>query len=170
MFCKNIQQWIIESSERNLRKEQLLKIEQHVSNCKRCADFEENLNNLRNRLKNTAQPDLPSQLFTQTWNHCMEEIASPRTSEREISRLSFFAPIPKTIWIAILALTVLTGMVLYWGFKDFSLSETLSFPSAAILTLLLQNVTMLVFAPILLDWIRNRKPDYQDMIMDMNGS
>jgi hypothetical protein len=62
--------------------------------------------------------------------------------------------VPKIIWVALFALVLLTGILIISLLPDFEIEESLSLKTVLIFTLLVQNATMLFFAPVLIQKLR----------------
>lgn len=68
-------------------------------------------------------------------------------------------PIPRFIWVAFGALLILSGVLLSPLAREVRLDQPLSFPTIGVLILLLQNLLMLFFTPVLIQKFRLRKKD-----------
>ena len=66
-------------------------------------------------------------------------------------------PIPRYIWAAFGALLFLSGILISPLAREVSLDQPLSFPTIGVLILLLQNLLMLFFTPVLIQKFRFRK-------------
>lgn len=156
MRCKDIERLIVDASEGGLTKEEIRSIEDHISSCAKCGRFQEELEGIRVCLRNSSEPVLPENLIQKTRELCYAEIESfgsaPQKSERRIPSHS----IPKLIWAAIASLILITGFLLLPFIRDLELEQTLSFPAAVVLFLIIQNAAMLFFAPVILRKFRSQ--------------
>ena len=74
--------------------------------------------------------------------------------------------IPKFIWVAFGALLILSGILMSPLAREIRLDQPLSFPTIGVLILLLQNLLMLFFAPVLIQKFRFRKKDLMNAFID----
>ncbi|MQY60434.1 hypothetical protein GH153_01150 [bacterium] len=170
MRCKDIERLIIDSSDKDLSQEELGAIEKHVARCALCARFRDDLEKIRMGVKTIPQPVLPPDLAQKTRLRCQAEIGRRPAPATKIARLIPSDPIPKYVWAALLPLILLTVFVLAPTLKEIRLDQTLTFASAAALTIIIQNAVMLLFAPILIRRRRWKKQDIRGIPMNANAS
>lgn len=157
MSCRKIERWIIESSEGDLSPEKLSELQQHLSQCTKCARFEEDLQKMRIGL-NQLPPPLPSlELERRTRLICQTSLISHKKLERKATLPFPLTPLPKTIWAALILITILTLIWALPSLKQFPLDQTSSFRAWMVLGIIIQNVTMLILSPLLLRQHRWRK-------------
>jgi hypothetical protein len=156
MRCKDIERLIVDASEGGLNQEGIRAIEDHVSSCIKCARLQEELEGIRVCLRNSSKPVLPDDLAKKTQELCYAEMESlqitPQKSEHHVPSHS----IPKLIWAAIAFLILITGFLLLPFIRDLELEQTLSFPAAVVLFLIIQNAAMLFFTPLILRKFRSQ--------------
>jgi hypothetical protein len=151
MKCKDVEQVLLDCSPEDLSKEQIEEMQQHISHCAGCASLEEDLRKIRLHLQE-IQFQMPSQEFLE------------RT--RELCHAQLDAPtIPRYIWAALAALLVLTGVLMLPFAKELLQGQPFSFPLVSILVLIIQNLVMLLFAPVLIQRFRTRKKDAMNDFM-----
>lgn len=150
MRCKDFECLIIDSSESKLSQEERLALEQHISRCAACARFQEDLKNIRIRLKSSHLPGPSAELAEKTRLMCHAEMSSKHAMDSQLIPQSLRPSIPRFIWAALISLTVLTAILLIPLFRHLSLDQTLSFKATAGFALMMQNIVMLIFAPIVL--------------------
>jgi hypothetical protein len=121
-------------------------------------------------VKTIPQPILPPDLAQKTLHRCQTEISQQPATATKIAKLIPSAPIPKYVWAALLPLILLTVFVLAPTLKEIRLDQTLTFASAAALTIIIQNAVMLLFAPILIRRRRWKKQDIRGIPMNANAS
>jgi anti-sigma factor RsiW len=170
MRCKDIERLIIESSDEDLSLEELSAIEKHIARCALCAHFQDDLEKIRMGVKTMPQPILPPDLAQKTRLRCQAEISRQPAAASKIAKLIPSDPIPKYVWAALLPLILLTVLVLAPTLKEIRLDQTLTFASAAALTIIIQNAVTLLFAPILIRRRRWKKQDIRGMPMNANAS
>lgn len=145
MKCKDVEHVLLDCSLEDLTKETLEKTQQHISRCAVCASLEDDLRKIRFHLRE-IQPQIPSEeLSERTRKLCHSQLNAP--------------PIPKYIWGALAALLVLTGILMLPFAKELLQGQPLSFPLVSILVLMIQNLAMLFFAPVLIQRFRLKKKD-----------
>lgn len=160
MQCKHIEHLVMDSSERKLSEKELSCIQQHIEQCSRCARFQDSLEKIRTGLRTLPFPVPSPELLEKTRKSLVEEIQTRSSSPHRKNTRHSIVPVPKIIWAALLALIVLTVLVMIPILKDLKWDEPWSFPTAAILTLILQNAAMLILAPILLRRHRWKKSEF----------
>jgi len=79
-------------------------------------------------------------------------------------------PIPKYALPVLFSLILLTAFIIAPMLKNIKLNQPLTFPTIAVLTLLIQNAAMLFFAPILIRKYRWKKKDFRGTPMNANAS
>jgi hypothetical protein len=107
--------------------------------------LEEDLSEIRTHLRQSPIPMPPEEFFEHTRVLCHARLSRP--------------PIPKFIWAAIGVLLILSGIWVSPLAREISLEQPLSFPMIGVLILLLQNLLMLLFAPVVIQKFRSRKKD-----------
>jgi hypothetical protein len=116
------------------------------------ATLEDDLSEIRIHL-HEAPIQMPSnEFFERTRILCHARLARP--------------PIPKFIWVAFAALLVLSGILMSPLAREISLDQPLSFPMIGVLILLVQNLLMLFFAPVLIQKFRFRKKNLMNGFID----
>jgi hypothetical protein len=170
MQCKDIERLIIVSSEEELTPEVLKITEQHLERCAQCACLRDDLEKIRLGITTMPKPLLPPDLAQKTRQRCLDEIRlQPAPAKRVFSRIRSY-PIPKYVWAALIPLIILTLLLIAPAIKEIRLDESLTFESAAALTLLIQNAAMLFFAPILIRRYRSKRENTNGIPMNANAS
>ncbi len=170
MRCKDIERLIIDSSDEDLSSEELSAIEKHIVHCALCARFRDDLEKIRMGVKTMPQPALPPDLAQKTRLRCQAEISRRPAAVKKTAKLIPSDAIPKYVWAALLPLILLTVFALAPTLKGIRLDQTLTFTSAAALTIIIQNAVMLLFAPILIRRRRWKKQDIRGIPMNANAS
>jgi predicted nucleic acid-binding Zn ribbon protein len=148
MRCKDIERLIIDSTWKDLNREELLFIKEHTQQCPQCTLFQSEYKNLRLSLKNNPAPALPEDLDRSTCEMCRKALNLQKKS----------APtIPLFIWGVLAILIVISVIMFVPVFKDLRLNEPLSSQALFVLTFLIQNTVMLFFTPILIKNCRAKK-------------
>ena len=137
MRCQDIERILTEGAD--TRSGAAGDLERHLAACPDCAAFQADLARIRGHFGSEASPVLPPALDARTRAAWRAELLSPRS-----------APLPRGLRAALAILTALTAVVVYPIFAAPEIVEPLSFRTAAMIALLLQNGMMLFFAPILL--------------------
>jgi hypothetical protein len=120
--------------------------------------FRRDLETIRRGMAAVPQPQLSRLVDEETRAICRQEASSRSADPLPLPARWRSFPIPRLIWAAIPVLIVLTALVMAFGLEDL-LNESESLTAATFIALILQNVAMLVFAPILIFARRRRQPD-----------
>lgn len=151
MKCKDIKGKIIASSERLSASKQFHEIHSHVEDCSDCFHLKEDVESLRSLLLRSAPLVLPKELDKNTYLKCRKELHSLQMGERTTKIQQHLQSIPLYMKLVFMALLVLTGVWVVPFFKDFGFSgETLSASTIIGLFWIIQNVMILLLAPLLL--------------------
>jgi len=170
MQCKDIERLIIVSSEEELSPEELKVIEQHLEHCAHCARLRDELEKIRLGITTMPKSVLPPDLAQKTRQRCLDEIRlQPAPAKRVFSQIRSY-PVPKYVWAALIPLVIMTVLLIVPVIKEIRLDESLTFESAAALTLLIQNAGMLFFAPILIRRYRSKRDNINGIPMNANAS
>ena len=170
MQCKDIERLITVSSEEELSPEESKAVEQHLEHCAQCARLRDELEKIRLGITTMPKPVLPPDLAHKAHQRCLDEMKlRSAPAKRVFSRIRSY-PIPKYVWAALVPLTVFTVLLVAPVIKEIRLDESLTFESAAALTLLVQNAGMLFFAPILIRRYRSKRENMNGMPMNANAS
>lgn len=146
MKCKVVERMMMDFSEEDLGRDQKEEMQHHLSHCARCARLEDDLRKIRLHLQKMP-PRIPSEEFLErTRNLCHAKLSAPS--------------IPKFIWGAFAALLGLTGVLTLPLARELMQDQPLSFPTISIIILMIQNLVMLFFAPVLIQRFRLRKKDF----------
>ncbi len=116
------------------------------------ATLEDDLSEIRTHLQEVSIPMPSDEFFEQTRSLCHAKLG--RSS------------IPKFIWAAFGALLILTGILMLPLAREIGLDQPLSFPVIGVLILMLQNLLMLFFTPVLIQKFRFRKKDPMNDYLD----
>ena len=170
MQCKDIERLIIVSSEEELSPEELKIMERHLEHCAHCTRLRDDLEKIRLGITTMPKPVLPADLAQKTRQKCLDEIRmQPAPAKRVFSRIRSY-PVPIYVWVALVPLIIFTVLLIAPVIKEISLDESLTFESAAALTLLIQNAAMLFFAPILIRRYRSKREKTNGIPMNANAS
>ncbi len=151
MKCKDVEHALLDNSVEDLSQDRIEEIQKHISCCASCACLDDDLRKIRFHLQK-MQPQIPSvKLLEGTRKLCHARLNKPS--------------IPKYIWAALAALLVLTGVLMLPFAREFMQGKSLSFPLVSALILMIQNLAMLFFAPVLIQRFRLRKKDAMNGFM-----
>ena len=143
MNCDDVE--VLLSSEDDCQQNKREEIERHLSHCSRCAAFRSDLQKIRTHLRETPIPMPSEEFYEQTHAVCLAKL------ER--------SSIPRFIWASFGILLILTGILMLPLAGEIRLDQPLSFPTVGVLILVLQNLLMLFFTPVLIQKFRFRKKD-----------
>ena len=107
------------------------------------ASLEEDLGEIRAHFQEAPIPMPSDEFFERTRSLCHARLVRPS--------------IPKIIWVAFAALLILTGTLMLPLAREIGLDQPLSLPTVGVLILILQNLLMLFFTPVLIQKVRFRK-------------
>ena len=165
MDCKDIKRKIVEGSENSLSGFEEASILDHVQNCAECARFQEETMKIREYIDLAAGPALPIELDLKTRAVCHNWLDRTAALKHDTGT-GIHAAIPKLIWGALFALILITGFIALPFFKELRSDGPLSYQSFFVFTLMVQNVVMLFFAPVI---IRKHKTRENMIEMGTNG-
>ncbi len=145
MKCDDVQLWLLIMDKEDREQDKHQEIGRHLSCCSRCAALESDMQKIRDHLREVAAPKPSDEFIEKTRLLCHARLR--RSS------------IPKYIWIALGALLVLTGVLMLPLAREIMADRPLSFPVIGVLILVLQNLLMLFFTPVLVKKFRFQKKD-----------
>ncbi len=116
------------------------------------ATLEDDLREIRTHLREMPIPMPSDEFFEKTRSLCHAKLG--RSS------------IPKIIWAAFAALLVLTGILMLPLAREIGMDQPLSLPTVGVLILMLQNLLMLFFTPVLIQKFRFRQKDTMNGFID----
>jgi hypothetical protein len=116
------------------------------------ATLEDDLNEIRTHLQGAPIPMPSNEFFKQTRSLCHARLG--RSS------------VPKFIWAAFASLLFLTGILMLPLAKEIEIGQPLSLPTIGVLIVMLQNLLMLFFTPVLVQKFRFRKKDLVNGFID----
>jgi hypothetical protein len=170
MSCKDIEQLIIDSSDKDLSLEELDIIEQHVAFCTNSARFREDLDKIRASIKTIPQTVPSPDLVENTRVRCQAELRSKAAADIGISPKTHAEPMPKYVLPVLFSLILLTAFIIAPMLKSIKLDQPLTFSTVAVLTLLIQNAAMLFFSPIIIRKYRWKKRSFKGTQVNANAS
>lgn len=119
------------------------------------ATLEDDLSEIRTYLQEVPIPMPSDEFFEQIRSLCHAKLR--RSS------------IPKFIWAAIGVLLLLTGILMLPLAREIGLDQPLSFPVIGVLILVLQNLLMLFFTPVLIQKFRFRKKEPMNGLLALDN-
>ncbi len=161
MRCKDAERLLLDFSEEVLDSETIEKIKHHIVGCPRCATLDEDLKKIRMSLQQMPFQTASEEFFEKTRAQCHAILAKPLIAKSKGRRPS----IPWWIWAAFSALLVLTVVLILPLAAGVDLTQPLTFPKVGVIILLLQNLVMLFFTPVLLQKKRFPKDSYNNDFM-----
>jgi hypothetical protein len=170
MRCKDIERLIIDSSDEKLSSEELKGIEQHVADCAQCARFKDELEKIQVCIKEMPLPVPTPDLVQKTRKSCYAEMSEQSAKNTGITPQLPIHPLPKLMWAALFSLILLTVLFFAPAFKEILEQQSLSFSSAVVLTLIIQNAVMLVLTPVLLRKYRWKQHNLEVNSLDVKAS
>jgi hypothetical protein len=165
MKCKDIERLVIESSSERQDRSRMAEVEKHIEHCAACARLKEDLENMRNVLERMPQRPLPEDLDKKTYQMCRAELKTLLAEGKPARVWSWSRSIPTYIKVALISLLVLTVLWTASLLRDFRLEESLSVSTIIVLSLIIQNAMMLLFAPLLLRRFRSKKSQFENLFL-----
>jgi hypothetical protein len=123
----------------------------HIAHCRDCAQFQTSLSKMRG-MEPSSIPELPGQLEASTRFSAHTQLRHKRRPAKRQLKI-FDIPLPVTA-----AAVILTGLTFYWivsGTGEITVDGPLEVRTIVSLSIVAQNLLMLMLSPILL---KNRKP------------
>ena len=169
MRCKDIERLIVASSDEELSPEEVKVVEEHLADCAQCAQLRDDLKKIWMDMKAMPKPVLPRELAEKTRQRCYADLKK-QLEARKSALLARPSSIPIYVWAVLIAVTLLTMFITIPVISEIKLDESLTFKSAAVLTLIIQNAVMLFFAPVLIRKYRSKRQDINGFTMNANAS
>jgi anti-sigma factor RsiW len=141
---------MVEAGDRELSREELLMVEDHLAQCPACTALKEFWQNIRAGLEKAPKAGIPAPLESRVRSLCHAEISALRAGQTQPDLSSKSAPVPWTIWAALAVLTGLTLALLVGGIEQFSRTREVTRGVLLLLILVLQNGLTLFFAPLVM--------------------
>lgn len=150
MNCKQAEQLIIDSTEIELDPKTKNELDIHILTCPKCLSFRVDFQAIRLRLKRIPMPTPSSQLLEKTMERCHTELI--KQDEALVLGRIHAIPVttPRWILIALAGLVVLSIITALPGLTDFIKNHSVSNYIIIAAIILIQNIIMLLFTPILL--------------------
>lgn len=150
MKCKQAKKLIIEASQTELDPKIKAELDEHVLNCAKCGSFRENLQMILEGIENIKAPKPSIELLNETSALCYSELIGQSETFISESFHRLTTKTPKFVWIALGALLILTISWAVPVLKDAAKSQILSRQAMLVITIIVQNIIMLLFSPVLL--------------------
>jgi hypothetical protein len=142
MRCQDVERLMVDSSEREMTREEKRLLSNHLESCPDCTAFRAFRAGLRSSWTDVPAPDLEGDLVEKVRRRCHDElrIMSPLHS----------AVVPLSIWVAFGVLTVITLGFFIPQVLDLFATKEFTPALGFTLVILLQNAVMLFFAPVIM--------------------
>ena len=150
MTCRQIQERILERSERTPDLPMDESIEVHLSTCTDCQAWLDELQILRRSLSAQLHPSAAPELVMKTRSLCHDRIDGKVATHRRFRFSEWTRPIPGFIKWVLPALVIITFGWILGTVGDLEPDVAPTAPAVIGLVLIIQNAAMLLFAPILL--------------------
>jgi hypothetical protein len=131
-------------------------IVRHIKQCDGCMRFREDLEKIRTGLIIIKVPASGESLFPTTQSLCHTRIEEMASTRSRVTGRSDSSSLPKVVWAIIAALIGLTLYISLTVLKDLQPDQAFTFQERIVLTIIIQNVAMLIFAPLLMRKHRHR--------------
>ncbi|MBN1164085.1 MAG: hypothetical protein JXB45_05880 [Candidatus Krumholzibacteriota bacterium] len=166
MSCKEIRDRLLEipGFSTGLPEE----ICRHLSGCPECARFRDDLVFLRGAIADSPAASPPPLLLQETRRLCLQRIAAARSGRERLQNEFRFLSLPFCAGGALLSLLALTIFLILSVAGEYRTDQVISSPALFLFCLLLQNLVMLFFAPLLIYRYRIRRGNHQRIYHDRN--
>ncbi len=154
MKCKQIEKLIIDTPEGELDAHTKEIIANHLSTCAKCKCFAENMHWIRNKLSSLECEPPPDHLVQRTKSLCHIELGT-KWALHENTVLQN-PHIPKWVWTSFFIVLALMQLFVVPLFIENTMAQNLNFQWFVGLIIIIQNMTMLFFAPVLLSQLKVR--------------
>lgn len=153
MTCKECEILLSSVSGREKTPAEWRALETHLQACPRCRRFESDLRSIRNGLRDESCPEPPEALASRTRQSCLAELASLK--RQTVKR----ADPPAIVTVVIVLLVVLTAACLTIALQGVDPGQPVPLEARAALLIIIQNIMILFFAPVLLRRTRFARRD-----------
>ena len=150
MKCKQAEKLIIELSQTGLDPAIKAELDAHVFDCPKCTSFREKFQMIHQGIDEIKYPDPSTAILEKTIALCHDELIE----QDEIYGFEKYHPetirIPRFVWYAFGMLLILT---VAWGvpvIREVVKSQIITRQAIMVLTVIVQNLMMLIFSPVLL--------------------
>ena len=154
MKCKQAEKLIIELSQTWLDPAIKAELDAHVFDCPKCSSFREKFHTIHRGIDEIKHPDPSIVLLDRTIALCHDELIE----QDEIYVVEKYHPeaiqIPKFVWYAFGMLLILTVAWAVPVLKEVLKSQTITRQGIMVVTVIIQNLMMLIFSPVLLRWLK----------------
>lgn len=150
MTCEEIKKLLVDCKPQQMSKQDQQNLAEHISHCRGCFAFQQELRLIRQSLETLQRPVLPLSLDKKTRERCCNELLSGSTKKKFSPVYLKWPRVPKMVWAALIVLTVFTLILIapFWG--ELANDDPLSPRTLFSIIVISQNVLMLMLAPLLL--------------------
>jgi len=150
MKCNQAEKLIIELSETGLDPAIKAELDAHVLDCPKCASFSEKFYTIHQAIGAIEHPDPSATLLDRTNALCHAELNEKSKSFVAEKCHPEAVRIPKFVWYAFGVLLILTMVWAIPVLKEAVKSQTITQQAIMVFTIIVQNLMMLIFSPVLL--------------------
>jgi predicted anti-sigma-YlaC factor YlaD len=150
MKCKGYRALMIDQRPEMLSKPQSRLLADHIENCRDCREFQQELKQLQWGLKEIPEPVLPDDCERLSREVCHREIQKVLARKRLKRQARDPGRIPRLVYLALMALMVITLVLIFPGVGELSFEASFSSQEILAFILVLQNAVMLLLSPLLI--------------------
>lgn len=147
MRCTRVESVLMEGMQEQSAAVQE-QLQAHLKDCPQCEKFAEELQALHEDAAELVATEVPESLSVSVLSRCRSEL-------RESAR-SFPGTVPVWVRACTGLLCLLTVLWAYPAIKDFVMEESVDYRTGLVITLVMQNAIMLLFAPLIVRIFKNR--------------
>lgn len=157
MTCQKIEKMILDALDENKNLDKIDKIQTHIISCKNCTQFLQHLRKVKKYIFQLPSPPPSNKCLIDTKQLCLSLLSN---KNRLISSLERSLPIrkttPKFVWVILSLLILVTvSWVIFVLSGDWKGTEYFD-KKLFLVTITLQNMFMLLFAPLLLKYFKKQ--------------
>jgi len=156
MKCKQAEKLIIEGSRTVLDPAIKAELDTHLLDCPRCSNFKDNFQMIYQGINEVKAPEPSTELLEKTIALCHNELIE----QGEIYVFEKYHPpkirLPKFVWVAFGALLILTIAWAVPVLREVAKSQVITRQAVMVLTMIVQNLIMLLFSPVLLRRLKSK--------------
>lgn len=149
MKCKHFRSLILEQPDRELTAGESRMLADHLSGCRECLAFKQELLLLGGLIGENRFPELSTDVEREVRKRCHRALRERETAKQAAEKIPAWLGIPRGILLSLFLLVAITMILILTGFGEISIGNTLSAGDLLILMLVLQNAVMLLFSPVL---------------------
>ena len=162
MKCKQVENLIIDADGETYNERSQLELENHIRSCPSCTTFVKNINSIRTNPKILVNVEPSDPLVESTLECCHMELKQKEQiiSSRSGPKLTT----PNYIWASIIAIVTFSIIWFFPILKELVQENIISDHTIWFFIIIIQNIIMLLFAPIIFKKIRQKQQSFNEIV------